>query len=153
MYKTIARLLLRVGRILTFQIDKFLQPYSRHLNVFSCKVWVLYGVNIYHFIVWGTHYDIAVSLNTDRHLETGEVNPILDVSSSYKDVLEDSFLHADLWFSVCTCATIFYCCRSALKRKKRQRWKFSSTVEIKLCGGLAWFYVLFCATIMKADTL
>lgn len=130
MYKNIVHLLLRVGRMLKFQIGIFLQPYDSYLNVFGCKVWVLCGVNIYHLILWGTHYDIAISLNTVRHMETGEVNLISDVLSNYKDVSEDSFLHADLWFSICVCVTMFYCCRSALKRRKRQRWKFSSTVEI-----------------------
>lgn len=117
MYKNIVHLLLRVGRIFKFQIDEFLQPYGRHLNVFGCKVWALYGFNIYYLILWGTH-DIAISLNTDRQLETGEVNLISDVLSSGMDVLEDSFLHVDLWFLVRVCVVMFYYCRSALKRDR-----------------------------------
>lgn len=118
MYKNLVHLLLGVGRIFKFQIDEFLQPYGRHWDGFGCKVWALYGVNICHLILWGTHYDIAISLNTDRQLETGEVNLISDVLSSCTEILEDSFLHADLWFSGHVCAVMFYCCRSASKRNR-----------------------------------
>ena len=64
---------------------------------------------------------MAISSNADRHLETGDVKPSSDVLPNSKGVLEDSVLHADLWFSVCVCATTFYCCRAALKKRKRQR--------------------------------